>query len=156
MIKFREHRVSLKKSMETLKEFNSEGELLQYVYDLWYDKEKVRIESILFQYVGKDERIDWETYNVVVYYGYYNIQGSYEHSQLVAGQATGIVSVKDEDSITINDFEKRLEELSISIKKGGYSLPVLYKLIDAFQNPLYLHVREQLFDCIYHSIYSIG
>lgn len=156
MIKFREHRGSLDESMETVKEFASEGEFLKYVYDLWYDKEKVRIEHIALEYIGLDTRIDWETWNVVVYYGYYDTEGSYVDANLVAGQVTGFNRLDDSNYPTITEFKKELGDLDYLITKKQLSLPVLYKIIDVFQNPRYVHVREELFDYIYNSIYRIG
>lgn len=62
-MKYRDHRGSLSESLLTIQEFETTDELINHLNKDYapFNKE---VEEIKFEYVGLDDRIGWDTYNV--------------------------------------------------------------------------------------------
>jgi len=66
MIKYRDHRGSLKESLETTQEFDTLDGLKNYLAGTLNRKYygNTKIETVKFEYARFDERCDWDTYYV--------------------------------------------------------------------------------------------
>lgn len=60
-MKFRQHRGGLKESLETTVEVFTFPELAEVVHAIWPEMTGIKLEHI-----GTDDRIGWDTYNVVI------------------------------------------------------------------------------------------
>jgi len=66
---YRDHRGSLAKSMETVREVNSFNELKEYLEKEWENSYKgihKTVEEIKIEPYSYDKRIDWNTYIVTI------------------------------------------------------------------------------------------
>lgn len=86
-ILYRDHTGSLNESMKTVQEVTCEADIINHLNKFLkgFGKE---VEELKFNHVGMDERIGWDTYNVM-----YIIKG--EHTFLVAGQTNGIFTTTE-------------------------------------------------------------
>lgn len=80
-MKFRFHKGDLLESLKTKTEVNSIKELINLINKTYPYMPKVN--KIKFKYVGYDNRIKWDTYNVIVKFG------GLDYS--VAGMSDGIL-----------------------------------------------------------------
>ena len=64
-MRFRQHRASLKESLNTTREFKNKEELLNHLNFIYCTKEESVID-IRFDYAGFDERTNWNTYYVLI------------------------------------------------------------------------------------------
>ena len=66
-MKFREHRGQLSDSMATQVELKTKEEFYKHLNKIW-NVYGVQVDEVKFYYVGFDERISQETYNVSIYF----------------------------------------------------------------------------------------
>ncbi len=62
-MKFRQHRGSLRASMETVAEFASKEELFNYINEKWNGS----LDDLKFEHCGNDTRTGWDTYYVLAH-----------------------------------------------------------------------------------------
>ena len=80
-LKYRDHRGSLAESMETLIEVSNTDEIINHLNE-FYKQFGETVAEIKFNHVGFDERINWDTYNVL-----YRLEGQKDFT--VAGMTNG-------------------------------------------------------------------
>lgn len=83
-MKFRKHRGSIEDSMRTQIEINSMEELIDYIEEDFKIFNR-KVTSIKFKYMGFDERVNQESYNVIALFN--------------NNEAENIVGTSDEDKI---------------------------------------------------------